>query len=280
MILNLDTDKLSKLVESFYTLTKIRMVVYDDKFNEIFSYPNKHTTFCDMMNNQPHTHKKCKLSAKQLCELCRDKGEMVTFTCHAGLTEVAAPLCEDNLVIGYIMFGQITNIKDKNIFLEKAQEKCKDYGISPLEFIQKANTVKYKTTEQIEAVSEIMNVFTSYIRLKRIVSTRKDEPLASIIEYIDTHLYEDLSVQAICKKFSISKTVLYNITKTIMPYGIGKYIKSKRIEKAKELLTNTDKSIDEIAGLVGFIDSDYFRRIFKNSIGTSAKSYRKKAVKP
>jgi YesN/AraC family two-component response regulator len=279
MILNLDTNKLSKLVESFYTLTKIRIVVYDNKFNEIFSFPEKHTAFCDMMNSIPEIHKKCNMSAKQLCELCRDKGEMVTFTCHAGLTEVAAPLCEDNLEIGYIMFGQITNIKDKSVFLQTVKEKCKNYNLNSEEFNQKAATIKHKTDEQMEAVSEIMNVFTSYIRLKKIVFAKKDEPLASIVEYINLNLSEDLSVPLLCKKFSISKTVLYNITKPIMPCGIGNYIKNKRIEKAKELLTATDKSVEEIADLVGFIDCDYFRRVFKQNAGISAKNYRKNAVK-
>ncbi len=89
------------------------MVVFDDKFNEIFCYPKAHTAFCDMMNKTPKIYEKCNKRAKKLCALCRDKEEMVTFTCHAGLTEVAVPLCEGNLTIGYIMFGQITNIKDK-----------------------------------------------------------------------------------------------------------------------------------------------------------------------
>lgn len=279
MILNLDTNKLSKLVESFYTLTKIRMVVYDNKFNEIFSYPKKHTAFCDMMNNIPEIHEKCNKSAKQLCELCRDKGEMVTFTCHAGLTEVAAPLCEDNLVIGYIMFGQITNIKDKSVFLQTVKEKCKNYNLNSEEFNQKAATIKHKTDEQMEAVSEIMNVFTSYIRLKKIVSTKRDEPLASIVEYIENNLNDNLSVPTLCKKFGISKTVLYNITKPVMPYGIGNYIKNKRIEKAKELLVTTNKTVDDIASLVGFLDYEYFRRVFKQTTTMSAKNYRKNAVK-
>ena len=73
--------------------------------------------------------------------------------------------------------------------------------------------------------------------------------------------------------------MLYNITKESMPDGIGKYIKIKRIEKAKTLLINTDKSVEEISGLVGFMDSNYFRRLFKQATGTSAKNYRKNTAK-
>ena len=275
MFLDINTDKLAKLVESFYKLTKIRMVVYDDSFNEIFCHPEKHTPFCDMMNKNPLIHKKCLESAKILCEKCRDTGEMVTFTCHAGLTEVAVPLYEGNITIGYIMFGQITNKKDKKFFAENVKQRCRSYNLDLSELSKKINTICYKSDEQIEAVSEIMNAFTSYIYLKKIVFMKREEALANVLRFIDENLDSDLSINTICEKNNISKTVLYDITKESMPGGIAKYIKNKRLEKAKELILYTDKSIEEISGLVGFLDSNYFRRLFKMYAGVSAKAYRK-----
>ena len=237
MLLNINVDKLTKLVESFYKLTKIRVVVYDDDFNEVFGYPDKHSVFCDMMNSIPEIHKKCKDSAMRLCALCRERGEMVSFTCHAGLTEVVFPLCEDNMTIGYIMFGQITNIKSKQKFEKQVRECCSSYKLPSEEFDKRIKSVQYKSEEQIEAVSEIMNAFTSYIYLKRIVSMKKEVMLGKITAFIDNNLGSDLSVSTICERVSISKTVLYEITGEFMPGGVAKYVKFKRLEKAKELLS-------------------------------------------
>lgn len=276
MFLDININKLTKLVKSFYELTNIRMVVYDDAFNEVFSYPERHTTFCDMMNRNPNIRKKCNASASFACDQCRKQNKMITYTCHAGLTEVVAPLNENDVTIGYIMFGQITNIKNKTEFAKRAKLKCENYALDLEEFNKKIRTVPYKTDAQIEAISEIMNAFTSYIYLKRIVSTKREETLDSILDYIEQNIYSDLSVQSICEKFSISKTVLYDLTKSAMPGGIAKNIRSKRIERAKELLLTTDKPIEEISGLSGFIDCNYFRRIFKQITGLSAKSYRKR----
>ena len=275
MLLDVDIAKLTKLVKSFYKLTKTRMVIYDDAFNEIFCYPENHTVFCSMMNDNENIHKLCNHSAKILCQMCRDRGSLVTYTCHAGLTEVAAPLKEGDVTIGYIMFGQITNIKDKEKFAQKAKDRCKNYELDFDEFDKKIRTIHYKSNEQIEAVSEIMSAFTSYIYLKKIVSMKREETLTEIIDYIDENLSADLSVRSICERFSISKTTLYEIIKDSMPGGIAKNIKLKRIEKAKELIKNTDKSIEEISGLVGFLDCNYFRRLFKQNTGMSAKAYRK-----
>lgn len=276
MLLNINIDKLSKLVESFYELTKIRTVVYDDNFNEIFCYPVNHSVFCDMMNNIPEIHEKCKMSAAHLCELCHEKGEMVSLTCHAGLTEVAFPLCEDNMTIGYIMFGQITNIKNSKMFANHVRQCCNGYNLPTGEFDKRIKSVRYKSKEQIEAVCEIMNAFTSYIYLKRIVSMKKEAVLGKITSFIDNNLGSDLSVGTICEKISVSKTVLYEITEEFMPGGVAKYIRFKRLEKAKELLEFSDKSVEEISGLVGFLDSNYFRRSFKAYTGLSAKAYRKR----
>lgn len=275
MLLNINIDKLSKLVESFYKLTKIRTVVFDDNFNEVFCYPERHTVFCEMMNSIPEIHEKCKRSAGHLCALCHEKKEMVSMTCHAGLTEVVFPLCEDDITIGYIMFGQITNIKNSEAFASQVKQRCFNYKLPTAEFDKRIKSVRYKSTEQIEAVSEIMNAFTSYIYLKKIVSMKKEEVLAEIVEFIDNNLNSDLSVGSICERTSTSKTVLYEITKDFMPGGVAKYVKTKRLEKAKELLESSDKSIEEISGLAGFLDSNYFRRSFKAYTGMSAKAYRK-----
>ena len=53
----------------------------------------------------------------------------------------------------------------------------------------------------------------------------------------------------------------------------NEYINRLRINQAKELLTNTDMSVFEIAEAVGFSDQNYFGRVFKKQTGTSPKKY-------
>ena len=175
--------------------------------------------------------------------------------------------------------GTDTITKSKADLIEKAKELCKDYPLDMDEFDKKILKIPYKSNEQLMAASEIINAFTAYIYLEHIVSLKEEETLASIVSYINEHLSADLSTPALCEQFSVSKTVLYELTKPAIPGGIAKYIRQKRIEKAKELIRQTDKSIEEISGLVGFLDSNYFRRLFKQLTGMSANNYRKKHMK-
>jgi len=53
------------------------------------------------------------------------------------------------------------------------------------------------------------------------------------------------------------------------------FISDKRLEKSRQMLAETDLSIKEITGEVGYNDQNYFSRIFKNKYGLSPKEYRK-----
>lgn len=276
MLLDINMSKLTTLIKSFYKLTKIKVAIYDDSFCEVFTYPATDSTFCKMMNKSPDIHAKCQKSVKEHCELCRAEKRLITSTCHAGLLEAVTPLYENNVLIGYIMFGQITNVKNKSEFAGTARQLCQGYPVDKGEFERKLLTVPYKNNEQLVAASEIINAFTAYIYLEHIVTLKKEETLSAVIEYIDSNLSSDLSTRTLCEHFYVSKTVLYELTKPVMPDGIAKYVRSKRMSKAKELIANTDASIEEISGMVGFIDSNYFRRLFKQLNGMSANTYRKR----
>ena len=63
-----------------------------------------------------------------------------------------------------------------------------------------------------------------------------------------------------------------------MPEGIAKYIRYNRIEKAKFLLRKSNKSIEEFSESVGFLDANYFRRVFKEVSGSSTTSSRRMEI--
>jgi AraC-like DNA-binding protein len=54
-----------------------------------------------------------------------------------------------------------------------------------------------------------------------------------------------------------------------------KYLRLLKLEKAKELLLTTDKSVLDIAETVGFEDSNYFTAVFTNVFGLSPRAFRK-----
>ena len=87
----------------------------------------------------------------------------------------------------------------------------------------------------------------------------------------------DYTMRQVAESCGISESGLYiafkkHLNKT--PVAIRQEI---LCGKAKEMLSSTDLSIEEISDGLGFSSSSYFRKIFKTKIGKTPTSYRKEA---
>lgn len=68
-------------------------------------------------------------------------------------------------------------------------------------------------------------------------------------------------------ELGLSESQLYRKLKATSGKSTALFIRSIKIQKGKELLQTTDKTISEIAYEVGFNDPSYFSRAFKEEFG-------------
>jgi AraC-like DNA-binding protein len=71
----------------------------------------------------------------------------------------------------------------------------------------------------------------------------------------------------LAQALALSRTQLYRKLKPLIRQSPGKYIRFVRLQKAKEMLKDSDLSIGEIGDQVGFYDQSHFTRAFKNQYG-------------
>jgi AraC-like DNA-binding protein len=96
-----------------------------------------------------------------------------------------------------------------------------------------------------------------------------------MISHIEAH-YKDPDFDL--KKLSANFHFSYNYTSSLFKKETGKnfpdYLQDLRVEKAKQLLRNTDEKIAAIAFNVGFSSEDYFSRIFRKKTGQTPTAFR------
>lgn len=98
-----------------------------------------------------------------------------------------------------------------------------------------------------------------------------------VIDYINkNYAASDLSVAEISAHFDFTPTYLGTTFKKITQHSLLQYLTNVRMDKAKDLLANTDYSITEISELVGYSDVFYFSKKFKAIHGCSPKEYAKR----
>lgn len=273
MIAHLDTDELAALLKDFHLLTGIKIVVFDEDYQEVIAWPDSHCPFCQKMQDTPLCLEKCMESNRQSFRHCQKTGRMILYHCHAGLIEATAPLTDNGLTIGYIMFGQITDTENDEELLELIQ-KAFDQGGLHKETAAQYLQITRKNTEQIHAAARILEACTFYVLLKRLIYVRRKNFSRNLEEYLKTHLSEDLTAEQIAEDFHISRSKLYASCEKYLGMGIASYVRRLRMERAKELLVQTDLTISQVAAEAGFSDYNYFCRIFKKETGLPARKYR------
>lgn len=95
-----------------------------------------------------------------------------------------------------------------------------------------------------------------------------------IIDYIEKHLSEPISVDELSKLAHFEKSYLTVKFKEIWGISPMKYVNWLRIERAKVLIAMTDMSITDIAREVGFGSVHYFSRYFKEKENITPNEYR------
>ena len=85
----------------------------------------------------------------------------------------------------------------------------------------------------------------------------------------------DLSPDFFTKELAISRSGLYDKIKMLTGYSLNEYIKRTRINKAVDMLKNTDMNISEISDATGFSYPRYFSEVFKELTGSSPSQFRK-----
>lgn len=98
---------------------------------------------------------------------------------------------------------------------------------------------------------------------------------ATVKRYIDHHYKENITLDQLAEKVSITKYYMVHAFKR--EYGVSpiNYIINCRIKEGKRLLAETDLSLSQIAAILGFSSSSYFSQTFRNAEGTSPTEYRK-----
>lgn len=94
------------------------------------------------------------------------------------------------------------------------------------------------------------------------------------LQYIDSHLSEDISLEAISEVVNTNPSYLSRVFKKECGETLTEYTTRRRIETAKELLLQPDQLVYQVSKLVGFNDPAYFSTIFKKYTGVSPKEYK------
>ncbi|RJT34983.1 AraC family transcriptional regulator [Rahnella woolbedingensis] len=95
-----------------------------------------------------------------------------------------------------------------------------------------------------------------------------------IKKYIEENASLPLTRENVAKRFHITPNYLSHLFRKSGNIGFSEYLNHVRLERAKLLLKGYELKIKEVATSCGFVDSNYFCRVFRKSTARSPSQYR------
>ncbi len=131
--------------------------------------------------------------------------------------------------------------------------------------------------------SDIIKMIEYYLSL--VVNLFEQEQNASsyaiyqVEQYIRMHYMEDLTLNTLADLVYLNPNYLSNIFAQTTGCTLNKYIKQIRMEKAQDLLLNTNMKVTDISQAVGYPNTSYFCKSFQKLFGTTPERFRQGETK-
>ncbi len=120
-----------------------------------------------------------------------------------------------------------------------------------------------------------------YSEAKELVHSRRDkEFMDQLITIIESNLTDpDMDVDYICTQIGMSRTKLYQKIKNVTGQSIGEFVRTIRLKKAAQLMTQQDVSLSDVMYSVGIQTQSYFTKAFKKEFGKTPSQFLKELDK-
>lgn len=144
------------------------------------------------------------------------------------------------------------------------------------ELFNSCNTIMDKSCNDMYAlILELLSLIDSH---KTSLAARTNG--SEIIDYINENFLDgNMSLETLSQKFGLTSGYISQLIKESNGINFREYLLNLRLNHAKSLLSDTEKSINDIVNESGFYSKQTFFRCFKNNVGITPSEFRKNMTK-
>jgi two-component system response regulator YesN len=201
---------------------------------------------------------------------------------HQYVQQLTAGNQQETLVLVRRMFGQL---QDVGAFDHHYRQLCTDVSLRTKQVLRSLNIPEEALSDKEERLASLytydllLDGIESYVaHALQLIQARKnttDPTIEFIVQYIQDHYAEDISLDMMADKVKITPTYLSSYFKDKMGLNFKEYVNDIRMNHAMKLLLATNLKVQDIAEQVGYRSLTPFIRMFKLATGMSPNEYRR-----
>ena len=178
-----------------------------------------------------------------------------------------------------IMHNSLSKVLETDLCLGKSFVKDVFAGMTdflreknPAELVKMRSFLDYNNVSKLNSAHEII-LYCNRIfdRLKSLedmhVVTDEHNLMNRIVNHVDLHIYEDICLEDIASEFFVSVRHMRRIFKSQTGENFLQYVTARKMEKAKELLQNSEYKVYQVGERLGYKTPRHFAKLFYNHYG-------------
>lgn len=282
----LDSDLVNKIALDFAHATGLAVVVVNIHGEEISEHFN-FTQFCKKMREDPQLYARCKMSDR--CgglEASKDNKPCI-YRCHAGLTDFSIPLVIAEHLMGFVLCGQVRVRND--ISPDIIQQVDHQWQLNR-ELVAEYENIPLVDFSKVMASADLLKLIVdncikkhlNFIVLNETPASESQKAKPSVydakikkaLRYIDSHFADELRLEDVAAHVYLSPYYFSKLFKKQLGIGFNAYVTQQRMNNAKQMLQHSDWSIASIAKNLGFSQTSYFCKVFRQTFQITPQVYR------
>ncbi|WP_423732655.1 transcriptional regulator PocR [Hafnia paralvei] len=285
---SLNSELINKIAQDFAQATGLAVVVvniHGEEISDLFNF----TPFCQMMRQDPVNHLRCRMSDRCGGFEASKSNEPCIYRCHAGLTDFSIPLVIAGHLVGFVLCGQVRLHAD--VYLIDILNVDNKWQQDPA-LMDEFQNVPMMDFSRVIASADLLKLIVENCLKKHlnfvVINDNKDskEPgrirpvhpndskIKKALRYIDTHLSEELRLEDVAASVYLSPYYFSKLFKKYQGIGFNAWVNQQRMINAKEMLQHSDWSIASIAKNLGFSQTSYFCKVFRQAYNVTPQVFR------
>ncbi len=146
----IDVDMLQLIQDTFCDMCNIAIGITDEN-GVMITEGAMASDFCQNYNKKsPIGRKRCEMCDKFGGELALEQGRSVTYHCHAGLVDFAAPIMAHGKRVGHINGGQV---RTEELNEERLLKIAEEIGVDPKGYLEAAKKIRFIEKEELDRIT-------------------------------------------------------------------------------------------------------------------------------
>lgn len=251
-----------------------------DLWEALEDYIIHKTGYCMCVKENYYLWKYCLYTKDILYKWLVQNPKAFVGQCYAGVVEYVIPILHKQQIIGAITIACDRLDKES---MQDILDKFNKYYQADTEYLYSLYTHSYdheriseeSLLKRVSILAEYLgHVYNPNKNIKLTSKTPETYIMSHALAYLKEHFKNDITLEILSKYCHCSPSYLSHHFKRYTGITLKTYINQLRVQVAKTLLIESSTPVTQIAYELGYKDSNYFSKVFKDIVGISPVYYR------